>query len=75
MSTIKSLAPQIDLPAVEHQILSFWKPKKFLRKLLVPVMANPTGLSMKAHQLQMENQEHITSKLAFLKIYFRATKP
>jgi len=32
MSTIKSLAPQIDLPAIEHQILSFWETQEIFRK-------------------------------------------
>jgi isoleucyl-tRNA synthetase len=34
MSTIKSLAPQIDLPAVEHQILSFWETQEIFRKTI-----------------------------------------
>ena len=34
MSTIKSLAPQIDLPAVEHQILSFWETQEIFKKTL-----------------------------------------
>ena len=32
MSMIKSLAPQIDLPAVEHQILSFWETQEIFKK-------------------------------------------
>ena len=32
MSSIKSLAPQIDLPAVEHQILSFWETQEIFKK-------------------------------------------
>ena len=34
MSTIKSLAPQIDLPAVEHQILSFWETQEIFKKTI-----------------------------------------
>ena len=34
MSTIKSLAPQIDLPAVEYQILSFWETQEIFKKTI-----------------------------------------
>ena len=34
MSTIKSLAPQIDLPAVEQQILSFWETQEIFKKTI-----------------------------------------
>ena len=34
MSTIKSLVPQIDLPAVEHQILSFWETQEIFKKTI-----------------------------------------
>ena len=34
MSTIKSLAPQINLPAVEHQILSFWETQEIFKKTI-----------------------------------------
>ena len=34
MSSIKSLAPQIDLPAVEHQILSFWETQEIFKKTI-----------------------------------------
>ena len=34
MSRIKSLAPQIDLPAVENQILSFWETQEIFKKTI-----------------------------------------
>ena len=42
MSTIKSLAPQIDLPAVEHQILSFWETQEIFKKTINARDGKPT---------------------------------
>ena len=42
MSTIKSLAPQIDLPAVEHQILSFWETQEIFKKTVTARDGQPS---------------------------------
>ncbi len=34
MSNVKSLPPQIDLPAVEHQILTFWQTQEIFKKTI-----------------------------------------
>ncbi len=42
MSTIKSLSPQIDLPAVEHAILSFWETQEIFKKTITARDGQPS---------------------------------